>query len=128
MRQYTLERRGNLLLARCAVRGETGIVRTTVLVDTGSTHTILPWEALEKIGCMPSVPREKVRIVTANGPILVPRVQVKWINAVGTTVQDFVVAAHTLPAQAYVDGLLGMDFLVRAHAVISTHIGLIQVD
>lgn len=31
------------------------MVQLMLLVDTGSTYTILPWEALEKIGCPPSL-------------------------------------------------------------------------
>ena len=60
MKQYQLESCGNLLLTRAAVSGRDGIRVLKLLVDTGSTYTILPFEILEAVGCTPSLAREKV--------------------------------------------------------------------
>ena len=66
-RSYTLTRSGNLLLARAAVTGPGSTKVINLLVDTGSTYTILPVEVLESIGVSPAESAEHERIGTGSG-------------------------------------------------------------
>ena len=118
MRQYQLESYGNLLLTRTAVSGKDGIRVLKLLVDTGSTYTILPFEILEAIGCAPSLAQERVRLTTASGNIMAPIVEVEWFHSLGDRINNFRVVAYTLSFGTYIDGLLGMDFLTKIKAVI----------
>ena len=118
MMEYQLESYGNLLLTRAAVGGRDGVRVLKLLIDTGSTYTILPFEILEAIGCNPGLARKRVRLTTASGDIIAPAVEVKWFHSLGRRIDNFRVVAHTLPFGTYIDGLLGMDFLTRIKAVI----------
>lgn len=113
-KSYRLERRGRLLLLRAAVggiNGQASVLR--LLLDTGSSYTMLPVEALEALGYDTHRPLRRVRMITASGIIVAPVVRVSWFHCLGQRVEDFPVAAHTLPPGTFVDGLLGMDFLLH---------------
>jgi len=127
MRKYTLRRIGNLLTLRAAVFAERGSRVLRLLVDTGSTYTILPEEALYSIGLDPSISKERVRLITGSGYLIAPRLEVQRFSCLGHTLERFKVVAHTLPPESFVDGLLGMDFLVHVKAIINTERGEIEV-
>lgn len=116
MKRFTLLRVDRLLLTKAAIRGPKGVRVLTLLVDTGSTYTILPEEALSAIGCQLSKSRERIGIITGSGRLQVPVVQIDWLQALGRKLKNVNVAAHTLPTGIPIDGLLGMDFLVRIKA------------
>ena len=119
-RSYQLDKRGNLLLLRAAIGGTDGsVVVLRLLLDIGASFTVFPVEALESIGCETHRPLRRVRMVAANGVIVAPVVTVSWFHCLGWRIEDFPVAAHTLPPATFVDGLLGMDFLSRCGAEIS---------
>lgn len=127
-RRYRALRRGKLLLVRAAAGStEESSIVLRLLIDTGSSHTVLPVEVLESLGCDTHHPIDRVRIIAANGIIVAPRLAVAWFHCLGRRIIDFPVLAHTLPVGTYVDGLLGMDFLVRCRATISAGDGSITV-
>lgn len=114
-----LEKAGNLLVTRAAVTGPNGnVLVLRLLVDTGASYTILPVEAVERIGCDTVHPVSTVRIVSANGIIVSPMVKLVRFSCLGRQFRNFPVVAHTLPSGAFVDGLLGMDLLNRLSAVL----------
>lgn len=88
-----------------------------LLVDTGASYTLIPIEAAERLGVDLAHPIEKVRIVAANGVLIAPRVAIPAFDCLGRHHRGFPVLAFTLPAETYVDGLLGMDFLGRQRFV-----------
>ena len=111
MTRYPLQRVGRLLVTKAAVSGPAGVHVVRLLVDTGSIYTILPVEVLESIGCSPASSHEHARIITGSGYLIVPKVQVVWLQCLGQKVDRMAIVAHTLPIGSLVDGLLGMDFL-----------------
>lgn len=119
-RTYRLAQRGNLLTLRAAVGGmKGGVIVLRLLLDTGASYTVLPVEVVEASGCDTQHPLRRVRMIAATGVIVAPVVAVPWLHCLGRRVENFPVAAHTLPGSTFVDGLLGMDFLARCAAVIS---------
>lgn len=127
MSDYRLDRIGRLLLTRAAVHGPDGTNVIKLLVDTGSTYTILPTEVLEAIGCDPALRRGgDVRLVTGNGIAMAPRLSVDWLHLLGTRLEAFRVVAHTIPFSGFFDGLLGMDVLTRLNAQIDIGKGSIR--
>ena len=127
-RKYSLQRIGQLLSLRAVVAGKQGTRVVSLLVDTGSTYTILPNEVLSSIGLEPFASKERVRIVTGSGYLVAPRVQLQQFDCLGHKVEGFKVVGHTIPPDSFVDGLLGMDFLVQTNAVIDTGKGEIEVS
>ena len=111
MRNYKLEKIGQLLFTTGAVKGKAEVMNFTLLVDTGSTYTILPWEPLEKIGLDPSLTDKKVSIVTASGIVYAPMIKVDWFSCLGKSFKSFPIVVHTLPPGLSPFGLLGIDFM-----------------
>lgn len=72
MKLYKVEKYGTLLVVRCCLEGVEGKAYPKLLVDTGSTFTIISYEILETIGCSPTIPKRRQRIVTASGYEIAP--------------------------------------------------------
>ena len=98
-----------------------------MLVDTGSNHTVLSLEALEKIGSSPVESRERIRIMTANGVVILPRVKVDALTIFEHRIEGAELIAHDLPFSGPIDGLLGMDVLVALGARIDIQAAEIEV-
>ncbi len=116
---YRLQRHGDLLWLRIVVgrKGENPLF-LRLLVDTGSSYTVLPARILKRIGCNLDAPIKTTTIVAAGGAIRVPIVAVPWLNCLGIEKENFPVVALNLPGTALVNGLLGMDFLKESQAII----------
>jgi len=123
---YTLTRIGNLLVTRAAVSGPEGTKVINLLVDTGSTYTILPVEVLESVGLSPTQSKEHERIATGSGYIMAPKVTIQRLDTLGRQFRRVVTIAHTLPFGGTIDGLLGMDILCRMKAKILAAKGTIE--
>ncbi|HSF74504.1 MAG TPA: retropepsin-like aspartic protease [Microcoleus sp.] len=119
---YRLLRYGqNLLAVQATVGSREGgdFVRVRLLVDTGSSFTILPVQVLQNLGYDTRNPLRRQELVTGQGRISVPVINVSWFNCVGQLIENFEIVAHDIPPNIRLDGLLGMDFLTRFQAVIS---------
>ncbi|MEG4964013.1 MULTISPECIES: retropepsin-like aspartic protease [unclassified Microcoleus] len=120
---YRLLRHGrNLLAVPATIGGNNGDAteyRVRLLVDTGASYTILPVKTLEDLGYDTRNPLRRQEIFTGQGRIYVPVINVSWFNCVGKLIENFDVFAHDIPPNLRIDGLLGMDFLIRFQAVIS---------
>ena len=84
-------------------------------------------EILESIGCSPALPKRTQRIITGSGYEIVPVVLVNRFHCIGSLLENFEILAHTLPFGAYVDGLLGMDFLSKFEIEIKLYSGEILI-
>lgn len=127
MKKYVLKKSGALYYTKAAVKGAPGILNVDLLIDTGATYTLFPVESLEMYGYDIAASKETVRLVTANGLILAPKIKVQWIQALGCKFDFFPVLAYTLLPEMYFKGILGMDFLKKAKAVINTFQGEIEI-
>jgi predicted aspartyl protease len=127
VKHYRLEKHWQLLFTRCAVKGNQGIITLRVLVDTGSTYTIMPIEALEAIGYNPVGSKNKVRITTASGYVVAPKIKVDSLNIFGKEIKSRAIVCYTLPEGIYADGIVGMDLLTELRAVIDIKNSSIQI-
>lgn len=127
MRIYKAKKRGALILIRAFIEGASGKAYPSLLLDTGSAHTMISQEILESIGCSPALPKRTQRIITGNGYEIVPVVLVNRFHCIGSLLESFEILAHTLPFGAYVDGLLGMDFLSKFEVEIKLYSGEILI-
>ncbi|WP_293128079.1 retropepsin-like aspartic protease [Microcoleus sp. bin38.metabat.b11b12b14.051] len=98
-----------------------------MLVDTGSSYTVLRVNILEALGCDIQNPLRRIRTSAGGRIVEAPVVAVPWFNCLGERVENFPIVAYTLPATTFVDGLLGMDFLTPMKAIIYAKNGEILI-
>jgi aspartyl protease family protein len=127
MKTYKLTKAGILLITKAAIAGPDSVKILSLLIDTGSSYTIIPVEVLESCGCSPAGSQKHLRIVTGSGYIIAPAVRLDWISTFGEKMEKFDVVAHTLPFGGPIDGLLGMDILTRIKARIDLENNLIEI-
>ena len=89
-----------------------------LLIDTGASYTVIPIPILKRINYDVENPIKRKKIITANGAIDVPIIVVPAFNCMGIKQKEFSVVGLNLPVNSFTDGLLGMDFLREAKAVI----------
>ena len=119
---YRLLRYGqNLLAVQATIGSREGgdFLRVRLLIDTGSSFTVLPVEVLQNLGYDMGNPLRRQELVTGQGRIYAPVINVSWFNCVGQFIEDFEIVAHNLPPNIRINGLIGMDFLTRFGSVIS---------
>ena len=127
-RIYRLNRQGNLLWLRASVgRSWENTIIVRLLVDTGSSYTVLPRRILERLGCNLQQPRLTTTIVTASAIVKMPIVPVPWFNCFGVRKENFSVVAMDLPIGSFTNGLLGIDFLREEKAIIDIFQGEISL-
>lgn len=90
---------------------EDNLKTLSMILDTGATYTMFPFETARALGLDPSVPRRKIEIVTASTIEYRPIIVVPSVRAFGFEVRNLEVACHDLPPRAPCDGLLGLNFL-----------------
>lgn len=78
------------------VDGENPII-LRLLVDTGSSYTVLPRRILERLGCNVKQPFQITTIVTASAIIEMPIVAVPCFNCLGVCKENFSVVVMDLP-------------------------------
>lgn len=127
-RFYSLERQGNLLFCRVAVgQNKNSPLFIKLLIDTGSSCTVLPTPVLQRIGCNLNKPLRMMTNVAASGVITASVVAVPWFSCLGVQTENLPVIALNLPANTYQIGLLGMNFLMKIKAVIDMVEGEIRL-
>jgi predicted aspartyl protease len=110
------------------VTGPSAKTTLVLALDTGATGTLINARLLTGLRYDPAADPQPVRVATASGVELVPRVKLQKITALGQERTDFEVLCHTLPPSMTVDGLLGLDFL-RGHILtIDFQAGLITLS
>jgi predicted aspartyl protease len=126
---YQVQRWQDLLWVKAAVGDTEGtVIKVRLLVDTGASFTSLPTKITSLIGVASENSPKTRRVTAGNGVIVAPVVVIPWFNCLGQRIENFPVMAHTLPPVAFVDGLLGMDFLQRYRAKIGVAEAEIQVE
>jgi predicted aspartyl protease len=119
MRIYPVDHSGNLFTVRASVgRQQAQPSVLNLLVDTGAGQTSLSTTFLTEIGCPITTSQSAIAVMTGNGIIRMPVVQIPWLSCLGQRVENCLVLALELPIDRYFSGILGMDFLLRFNAVI----------
>ena len=108
--------------------GPLGTTNLKLLLDTGATRSLIKLSALLFIGIDPDQPIRRVAMLTGSAIEHAPIVMLTRLGALGQQRVGFSVIAHTLPAGATVDGLLGLDFFRDQVLTIDFQAGQITVS
>ena len=76
MKHYRLTVRNELLFTRAALKHQNRIRVVDLLIDSGSTYTIVSWELLLSLNLDPASSSTRRPIMTANGLLVLPEVEV----------------------------------------------------
>jgi hypothetical protein len=98
------------ILVEARLAGPTGIEPLLLVLDTGSTCTMVSEARLRFVGCNLSQPLGHVRAVFGGGVQTLPVIPVVELSTLGISRANYPVVCHTLPPSAGVDGVLGLDF------------------
>lgn len=111
MTLYHLTVRSGLLFTRAALKHQSLLRVVNLLLDSGSSYTILSWGTISSLGLDPAASTMRRPVTTANGVILLPEVAIEECHAFGQRLAWLSVLAHTIPLGRQVHGVLGMNFL-----------------
>ena len=124
---FTFNPKLGLVIVQLELSGPLGDVILSVALDTGATGTLINQSRLIYVGYDPAAQSDRSQIITGSGVEFVPRITVSKIAALGHEQTDFPILAHTLPPNAGVDGLLGLDFIRGRKLVIDFQLALISL-
>ena len=116
MTTIRFDRTANVILISAEIIGRVDAkpkILARMVLDTGSSHTIVPWSFVLSIGLDPTASRERVRIITGSGVEYAPRVVVHKLTTLGESLENVDVLCHDLPQESRVDGILGLNFLSK---------------
>jgi predicted aspartyl protease len=118
-RIFPLQRYGNLLCLRASVKGispDPRVVR--LLVDTGSSFTVIPLQVLQDLGYDTNASTQSTNIMAAGGILRSPIITIAEFSCLGKQVDNFSVVAMNVPFNPVFNGILGMDFMTQYRVVI----------
>lgn len=98
------------------VSGPLGPAFLRLVLDTGATQSLVRDRVLASIGYDPASSTDWVQVAMGNGVEMVSRIVVNRFTTFGLHRIGFPLLAKTLPPEAGIDGLLGLDFL-RGHVL-----------
>jgi predicted aspartyl protease len=108
---YPFNSQRGLILVDAVIEGPSGRNALLLALDTGATRTLVSQALLVAVGYDPALSPVRVQVTTASGIEFAAQISLDKITALGQTRSAFPIIAHTLPAGATIDGLLGLDFL-----------------
>ena len=117
-----------LIVVRAALSGPRGIITLRLALDTGATRTTVNHAPLVSLGYDPATTPDRVQVTMGGSVEFSPVLAVDRIEALGLTQEGLRILAHTLPASASVDGVLGLDFLRNRRLVIDFTKGEIEIS
>ncbi len=129
MQRIRLQPVSNFILVSVKVIGIDGksFRDIEVALDTGATTSSIPRYVASALGYNVSNPKRIESVVTGSGVEEVPIIEGKGLTAIGQTVENIEIICHDLPVEAYVEGVLGLNFLMNFDLNISFSKGTIEL-
>lgn len=116
-----------LIIVRAELNGPTGVTNLRLALDTGATTTVINAAALTWVGYDVATASERVEMTTGSSVEYAVGLMALRLTALGRTLTNLRILAHTLPPSAGIDGLLGLDFLREKHLTIDFGDGSIAI-
>jgi len=118
MNRFEIDTTYGILLCKTRVSNKKQCIFLKLAIDTGASITMVSIESVLAIGIDPTKSKRHIEITTASGTILVPVVKIPSFACLGVEVKNMDVVCHNLPPESTVEGLLGLNFLKNAKAII----------
>lgn len=83
---------------------------------------------IEAIGCRIPKKAKRIKVITAGGVKRAPLVRIKQLTALNCTGKNLDELCLDLPAEAKVDGLLGLKFLRHFNLHLKFKAGIIEIQ
>jgi predicted aspartyl protease len=99
------------IIVEAEVSGPVKATTTRLILDTGTTTTLIDSSVLIAIGYDPELVTQRVPVVTVDGTSLAPRIMLNRLSALGQHRLGLPVVCRDMPMESGVYGLLGLDFL-----------------
>ena len=96
-----------------------------VALDTGASTTSIPSYVVSALGY--NIPNPMDDIITGSGVEKAPIIEIKGLTAIGQTIENIEVVCLDLPPEIYVEGVLGLNFLINFDVHISFSKGIIEL-
>lgn len=109
--KFPISKQDSIITLEVKFTGVAGVRRLNMVLDTGSTFIMAPWEAIESLGYDPAGSKKKVVITTASTVEKAPVVNIKSVSIGDLVVENPEIVVHNLPPGSRIEGLLGLDFL-----------------
>lgn len=117
-----------MIVVPAVIGGPDGEVKVRLILDTGAAGTVISVHFLAAVGHDPALASQRVQLTTASSELIVPRVRVDRLSALGAERSHFPVVCHTLPPSTDVDGVLGLDFFRGMRLVVDFREGVVSLD
>ncbi len=120
-----MQRVGQSLIVSTRINGTRD---AKLIVDTGSSHTILSRDLAQELGLLSNLQAQPATLTTGAGPV---RVQIVWVDTIriaDAEVHDNLVVVHDMPdLPPGVDGVLGLSFLSHFQVILDTASGELRL-
>ena len=90
-----------------------------VALDTGASTTSIPSYVVSALGY--NIPNPIDDIITGSGVEKAPIIEIKGLTAIGQTIENIEVVCLDLPPEIYVEGVLGLNFLINGETPKQKH-------
>ncbi|MCG3162239.1 MAG: hypothetical protein JMDDDDMK_03479 [Acidobacteria bacterium] len=107
---FPFDPHGRLIYVQAQISGPSGVAFMTLALDTGATRTLISPEILIEVGYDLSQAAHHSQMTTGSQVERVPLLTLDKLAALGQERLSLMVACHSLPPSAGIDGLLGLDF------------------
>ena len=125
---YYFNRRRGLVIVQARIFGPRGRSTLNLALDTGATDTVINTKRLSWAGFDVSNSHSHAKVIMGSDVVEAPLVDVARIEALGKVRTNFPVLAHSLPAGATVDGVLGLDFLRNQTLLVDFKTGRLDLN
>ena len=125
---YSFNPHDGLIIVPVTLGGPQREVIVELALDTGATTTVINQSALQYAGFRLDKEGKPAEITTGSGIESVLEVRLARIHALGKIETDFSILCHTLPPNAGIDGVLGLDFLRGERLTIDFRAGLLALE
>lgn len=127
MKKFKLDTTEGIILCKAKLTHKKQSIFIKLAVDTGASFIMISVESALAIGIDPSKSMRHIEITTANGVVFVPIIKIPSFKCFGIELKNIEAVCHNLPPESCVEGLLGLNFLKRAKAILDFSKNIIEV-